>query len=260
MYRNNQDRPWAMILGGSSGIGLASAIKLAQNGMNLCIIHRDRRSSLPVIEQSFEQLRKAPVQLITYNKDALKAETRQQLIQELSHATGQQGQLKLLLHCIAKGNLKPLISDQLATLSGKDYHLTVEAMATNLWDWTRDLIHAGLFGNPASIIGLTSEGNQKVWPGYGAVSAAKATLESLIRQMAVELAPLGIRANAIQAGITDTPSLRMDQLIETAVRRNPYQRLTQPEDVANVVSLLSQPEAAWINGAVIPVDGGESLR
>jgi enoyl-[acyl-carrier protein] reductase III len=264
MYNIYDVSSWALILGGSSGIGLATAHKLASHGMSLCIIHRDRRSAMPEIIKEFNRLKSHPVELMFFNMDALSVESRRQIIDELVLKLEGQRRIKLLLHCIAKGNLKPLVSDQQTTLSGKDYHLTIEAMATSLWDWTRDLLDADLLGDPASIIGLTSEGNQKVWPGYGAVSAAKATLESLIRQMAVELAPLGIRANAIQAGITDTPSLRMipgaDQLIETAIKRNPYQRLTQPEDIANVVSLLCQPEAAWINGAVIPVDGGESLR
>jgi enoyl-[acyl-carrier protein] reductase I len=113
------------------------------------------------------------------------------------------------------------------------------------------------------VIGLTSEGARRVWRGYSAVSAAKAGLEALVRGMAVELGPLGIRANLIQAGITDTRSLRhipAQQLMRLgAEQRNPLGRLTEPTDVANAVSLLCRPEAAWINGATLAVDGGEHL-
>ncbi|HAT69888.1 MAG TPA: short-chain dehydrogenase, partial [Flavobacteriaceae bacterium] len=101
-------------------------------------------------------------------------------------------------------------------------------------------------------------------PNYGAVSAAKVVLESIIKQMAVEFAPFQITANAIQAGVTDTTSLRMipgsDKLKSLALQRNPNNRLTKPEDVANAVYLLSKDEANWITGNIIKVDGGEHLR
>ena len=82
--------------------------------------------------------------------------------------------------------------------------------------------------------------------------------------MAVEFASLGIKSNCVQAGVTDTPSLRMipgsEKLIHAATKRNPYGRITQPKDVANVVYLLSRKEAEWITGTIIKADGGESLR
>ncbi len=85
----------------------------------------------------------------------------------------------------------------------------------------------------------------------------------MMRSIALEFAPHGIRANCIQAGVTDTRSLQMipgsDEIKKITQNRNPFGRLTTPQDVANVVSLLCRPEAAWINGCVIPVDGGEHL-
>ncbi|MEE8178138.1 MAG: SDR family oxidoreductase, partial [Acidobacteriota bacterium] len=93
--------------------------------------------------------------------------------------------------------------------------------------------------------------------------AAKAILESHIRQLAMELAPRGITANAIRAGVTDTPALRKipgsEKLIETARLRNPYGRLTKTEDVASAIGVLAQPGAYWITGNVIGVDGGEDV-
>ena len=105
--------------------------------------------------------------------------------------------------------------------------------------------------------------NRKAIRNYGSVSTAKVALEAISRNIALEFAPYGIRANCIQAGITDTRSLRMipgnEKMKEQALERNPFHRLTTPEDVANVVYLLCRDEAAWINGAIIPVDGGEII-
>lgn len=293
---------WALILGGSSGIGLASARKLAEEGMNICIVHRDRRADLPEIERAFDAIRTLGVEVITFNVNALLEEGQEKVIHALTDRLGTSGKISVLLHSIARGNLKPLASGvtdqtQLApseladrasveqedlvsvwenlqkslakgghrasSLTAEDFRVTIHAMATSLLTWTHRCIDAKLFAADTRILGLTSEGNTKAWPSYAAVSAAKVTLEALARAMAVELAPLGIRTNLIQAGVTNTPSLRMipgnEHLKLSAVIRNPFQRLTQPEDVANVVYLLTRKEAAWINGAIIPVDGGERL-
>ncbi len=137
-------------------------------------------------------------------------------------------------------------------------------MAISLYDWVRDLVKADLFADDTRIVSFTSEGNIKTLPNYGAVSVAKVALEAITRNMALEFAPLGIKANCIQAGVTDTVSLRMipdsDKIKKAALNRNPNGRLTTPEDVANAVYLLTTEEAKWITGTVIKVDGGESLR
>ena len=90
------------------------------------------------------------------------------------------------------------------------------------------------------------------------------SLESLATYMAVELGKYGLRTNLIQAGITETPSLKRipgsKDLIKMSETRNPLGRITKPEDVANVIYLLCTPEAAWINGSLIHVDGGEHCR
>ena len=137
-------------------------------------------------------------------------------------------------------------------------------MSTSMLDWVRAILEAQLFQEDARVIGLTSEGAHKYWPGYAAVSMAKATLESLCTYMAVEFSKYGIKTNLIQAGITETPSLKKiegsETLIKFASERNPLGRITRPEDVANVIYLLCKDEAAWINGSVIHVDGGEHCR
>lgn len=254
---------WALILGGSSGLGLATAKKLASQGMNICIIHRNSRSQIETIEEEFQRIRECDVECLTFNKDAFKDEKRDEMIYQLQNHLEGKGKIKLLVHSVAKGNLKPMVSEEEAVLKNEDFYLTINAMAISLYDWTTSVFNAELFSEDARIISFTSEGNTKAWKNYAAVSAAKVTLEAITRNIALEFAEFGIKANCIQAGVTDTASLRMipgsEKIIEHSLKRNPNKRLTTPKDVANVVYLLSKDEASWITGCVIPVDGGEHI-
>lgn len=255
-------KQWAIILGGSSGFGLAAVKKLASHGMNIAVLYRETRSSERELKEALTKLAEAnEVTILPFNINALDVSGREQFIEHVSNIIDR-GSVKLLLHSIARGNLKPLMGDNV--LSVEDIQHTSYAMSNSLLDWARLLINHDLFNADARIIGLTSEGAHRYWDGYAAVSIAKASLESLATYMAVELSKYGLRTNVIQAGVTDTPSLRMiadsEQLIDNAVNRNPMGRITTPQDVANVIYLLCTPEAAWINGSLIHVDGGEHCR
>lgn len=303
-------RHWALILGGSSGFGLATAQKLSREGMNICIVHRDRRAALPAIEAQFDRIRATGVTLLTFNRDATSSQERETILTELARQIEPGGGIRLLLHSIAFGNLKPLGTppaaarddaiDQLAAALGlpaatvneavakifaggvdaahrlapaathaadalteDDFAHTIHAMGTSLVGWVQGALVHRLFAADARVIGLTSEGNALAWTGYAAVSAAKAVLESAARSLAVEFAAHGLRTNVVQPGITDTAALRhipgQEQMKAGARLRNPFHRLTTPEDVANVIYLLCTDEAAWINGALIRVDGGEHV-
>lgn len=301
---------WALILGGSSGFGLATARKLGRAGMSLCLVHRDRRGAMARIEPEFDRIRAAGARLVTLNTDALDPAARRDVLERLVAELGGRARVRLLLHSIAFGNLKLLAPERVAERTGvadlagalgipaadlaaqvdrlfasghdelaalasapayptaafleeEDFARTIHAMGTSLVAWTQDLLARELFAPDARVIGLTSEGNEVAWKGYAAVAAAKVALESVARAMAVELAPYGVRVNVVQAGITDTPALQAipgnDHLKAQARRRNPFRRLTTPEDVANVIYLLTLEEAAWINGEVVRVDGGEHV-
>lgn len=254
---------WAIILGGSSGLGLASAKKLAQQGMNICIIHRNSRSEMESIQTNFDDIKSNDIQFLSFNADALNKEKTAELISEIKTKIGEKGRIRCLVHSIAKGNLKPMASDKEPTLSSDDFQITLHAMAISLYNWTKVIFEAKLFSDDARIISFTSEGNTKAMPYYGAISVAKAALEAISRNIALEFAPFGIRSNCIQAGVTDTQSLQMipnsEKIISFSTKRNPFKRLTTPEDVANVVYLLCKDEASWINGTTIPVDGGERI-
>jgi len=285
---------YAVVLGGSSGIGLATVQKLANEGFNIISIYKERRSKVEELEAIFQKIRQQGNVVLTYNMDVLKKETVDTIVSDISSKIGSK-RIKLLLHSIASGNLKPLRLEEKRTegkeqgeqendvahlfsqlkqktieqqkfnkrLSVEDFNYTINAMATSLLDWSNAFLDNELFSNNARIVGLTSEGNKKVWKGYAAISSAKVVLESLVQHMALEYAPFGITANLIQAGVTDTPSLRLipgnDILKASSISRNPFSRLTTPEDIANTIYLLSRDEASWINGTTIVADGGEHL-
>ncbi|MFS4415170.1 SDR family oxidoreductase [Maribacter sp. 2307ULW6-5] len=258
------DGPWALILGGSQGLGLATAQKLAKHGYHLIIAHRDRRSDMESIEADFAAMEALGVRVLSFNWDVLQAERRRELIRQLQQQLPNGQQIGVLVHSIAKGSLKPMRGGAAETLGTADFNITLNAMALSLYDWAKDLIHVNLFAPRARIVAFTSEGNTKAMAHYGAVSVAKVALEALVRNMAVEFAPLGITANCIQAGVTPTRAFEMipgsAAIKDNALKRNPHGRLTTPRDVANVVYLLTLAEADWITGTVIKVDGGESLR
>jgi enoyl-[acyl-carrier protein] reductase III len=264
---------WAIILGGSSGFGFAAIEKLAAHGMNIAALYRETAAAERSVKQKYLRLGETTgATIIPFNINALDMGSRVSFIRQFRAAVGTAGCVRLLLHSIARGNLKPLVakardpqkeagSMDCGALSMEDIQLTSYAMSTSLLDWARSLLEEGLFLEDARIIGLTSAGAHKYWEGYAAVSIAKASLESLTTYMAVELGKYGLKTNLIRAGITETPSLKRipgsKRLIEMSTAGSPLGRMTRPEDVANVIYLLCTEEASWINGSVIHVDGGE---
>ena len=259
----HKENKWALILGGSSGLGLATAKKLAAHHFNLILVHRTRRSALAAIENEFETIRQNDVVVTPYNVDATNPDKRAEIIADIQSWIGSH-KIQVLVHSIAKGNLKPMNSETDKELVPQDFTITLDAMALSLYDWTKAVFKNKLFAPDTRIISFTSEGNQKVIPNYAAVSVAKVALEAITRNIAVEFALAGIKANCIQAGVIETASFKMipghEVLQKIALNRNPNKRLTRPEDVANAAYLLTIEEAKWITGTVVKVDGGESLR
>jgi enoyl-[acyl-carrier protein] reductase III len=248
---------WGVILGVSSGFVFATLEKLANHGMNIAVLYRETAVRDKAFKETLKKIASdTQVTILPYNMNALDPSQRHSFIRELSSVLGKQPLIRLLMHSIARGNLKPLFE-----LSTEDINLTSHAMSNSMLEWAKDLYVEGLFASEARIIGLTSEGAWRYWDGYGAVSIAKASLESLSRYMAVELGKFGLRTNVIQAGVTHTPSLERipdsERMLEWSKGRNPLGRLTTPADVAGAVYLLCTKEAAWINGALLHVDGGE---
>ncbi len=254
---------YALVIGGSKGLGLGTVQKLCSEGYPVIALHRDRRKDLPDIEAAFDAIRAQGGALQSHQMDALNSEKRAGFIAELSDMLGD-ARIGVVVFSLAKGNLKPLYGEQGSSgLTSRDFLLTAEAMAFALHDWVSQLLTADLLAGDCRVVAFTSEGSRKILPNYAAVATAKAALEAMIRQMAVEWAPLGIRANCIQAGVTETESLRMipdsEKILHRSMQRNPNGRLTTPKDVGDAVYLLCRPEAAWITGNIIRVDGGEGI-
>lgn len=253
---------WALILGASSGFGEATAMELAAAGLNIFGVHLDRREGLAHVGEIEERIRSEGREAVFYNGNAADDIKRTTIMNDIAKHLAPSGEkIRVLLHSLAFGALKPFSGPE--ALTRKQLEMTCDVMGHALIYWARDVVAAGLMGDGGRIFAMTSEGSTKVLPSYGAVAAAKVLLESHIRHLAVEFAPLGITANAILAGVTDTPALRKipgnDYLLQTAISRNPHKRLTTVCDVARCIRVLAGPETAWMTGNTIRVDGGEGI-
>jgi NAD(P)-dependent dehydrogenase (short-subunit alcohol dehydrogenase family) len=252
--------PWILILGVSSGFGAASARAFAAAGYDVAGVHLDRRAGQAAADSLADEIRGLGRRAVFVNVNAADDERRGETMATLREVVPA-GSLRVFLHSLAFGSLLAYVPREGKGASRKQIEMTTDVMGHSLVYWTQDLVGAGLFSDDARIFAMTSSGSHMAWPGYGPVSAAKAALEAHVRQLAIELAPRGITANAILAGVTQTAALEKipgsDKLIEKALSRNPHGRLTTPEDVAACLVDLARPGTRWLNGNVLRVDGGE---
>lgn len=257
---------WAVILGASSGFGGATAVELAKHGMNIFGVHLDRAGTMPAVQQIIKEIKHHGSQAVFFNINAADPIKQNEVLDEISEQFTKEpsANVKVLLHSLAFGTLKNFIGKKEEEIISKaQMEMTVDVMAHSLVYWTQGLMMRNLMKRGSKIFAMTSSGGHTAIPFYGAISAAKACLESHIRQLSVELGPFGITANAIMAGVTDTPALRKIpgnvEMLHVAQAKNPGGRLTTPEDVAKAITLLSDESAYWISGNVIGVDGGEDI-
>jgi len=200
--------PWALILGASSGFGEATALEFARAGYDILGVHLDRRQGLAHVTEIESEIRGLGRQGHFFNVNAADPERRRETLRAAVDLCDGRP-VRVFLHSLAFGTLKPFFTDDdREAMSQQQLEMTLDVMANSIVYWSQDLVRAGLLRQGSKIYGMTSAGDRVVWKAYGAVSAAKCALESHIRQLAVELAPLGITANAIKAGVTDTPALR----------------------------------------------------
>jgi NAD(P)-dependent dehydrogenase (short-subunit alcohol dehydrogenase family) len=234
--------------------------------MNIFGVHLDPRSRLPKAKQVIADIEATGSSAVFFNTNAAAEHKRARVLDKIEEILADEpaGGVHFMLHSLAFGSLLPFIAEDAdEAVSEPQMAMTLRVMAHTLVYWVQDLVRRDLLSDGSRVYALSSGGAERVAPNYGAVSAAKSALESHMRQLALELGPYGIAVNCLRPGVTDTPALRAipghETYMEEAFRRNPHRRLTTPDDVARTLVALADPALTWISGAIIPVDGGESI-
>ena len=240
----------ALVTGGSRGIGRAIAVRLAEAGCDVAINYLRNRGQA---EETAAGVEAAGGKALLHKCNVASGEDLGAMFEAIHESFGG---LDILVSNAASGVIRPAME-----------------LTPRHWQWTMDINAAALLplaqrGVPlmsdgGHIIAVSSLGARRAIPNYAAVGASKAALESLVRHLAIELAPKGVLVNAVSAGVVDTDALKhfpnRDQLLGESARRTPRGRLTEPADVADAVLFLVSPLANMMVGQTIIVDGGYSI-
>jgi enoyl-[acyl-carrier protein] reductase III len=235
-----------LVTGGTRGIGKAIALRFAELGASRVVIGYLRKDS--VAEEAADELRAAGTEPVAVRGNVASQKTLA--------ALAAHGPYAAVVHNAATGVIRP-------ALEAEDKH----------WDWTmaanaRAFLSLARACAPemeagSSIVGVSSLGSTRVMENYVLVGASKAALESVVRYLAVELSPRGIRVNAVSAGLVETGALEhfpnREEMLSSSRARTPAGRMVEPEDVAAAVAYLCSPDAEMVRGHVLVVDGGFSL-
>jgi enoyl-[acyl-carrier protein] reductase III len=234
-----------LVTGGARGIGKAIALRFASLGAKRVAIGYMRGDR--AAEETAAELTEIGAEPMLVRGNV--ASTR------IADEVAALGPLDVLVHAAATGVIRPALETD-----DKHWDWTLSANARALLSLTRAAAPSMPAG--ASVVGISSLGSVRVLDNYTLVGVSKAALEALVRYLAVELAPRGIRVNAVSAGVVETGALEhfpnKEQMLEMG-SRNPVGRLVTPEDVASCVAFLCSPEAEMIRGHTLVVDGGWSL-
>ncbi len=237
----------ALVTGGSRGIGRAVALKLARAGCNVAIVYHNSHDEAEAVCQEIRSLgRKAQALQADVSDTAIVGEVFAGLNPEFAH-------LDFVISNAATGVLKPALE-----LTVKHWRRCMETNALALNLLAQNAVPR--MPNGGRILAISSLGATRAIPQYAFIGASKAAMESLVRSLAQELGPRGIRVNVVSAGVVDTDALKhfpnREQLLEEFSRRAPAGPTLTPEDVADAVYLLCQPEADKITGHTLVVDAG----
>jgi enoyl-[acyl-carrier protein] reductase III len=235
-----------LVTGGTRGIGKAIALRLVEDGAARVALGYLRNDS--AAEAAAEEIRRAGAEPVLVRGNV----ASEKVVAEFAV----HGPYGALVHNAATGVIRP-------ALETEDKH----------WDWTlgtnaRALLSLARACAPemeagSSIVAVSSLGSQRVLENYVLVGTSKAALESVVRYLAVELAPSGIRVNAVSAGVVETEALdhfpNREEMLHAGRTRTPAGRLVEPGDVAGAVAYLCSADAEMVRGQTLVVDGGYSL-
>lgn len=241
----------ALVTGASRGIGRAIAISLAQCGVDVAINYLRNRARA---EETAREIASHGVRSLVVKGNVAKPDHVEKIYEKIAD---EWGGLEILISNAASGVLKAA-----RDLTLHHFHWSMDINAAALLPLTQGLLKLDGSGEKA-VVAVSSLGATRAIPNYAAVGASKAALESMVRHLAAELAPEGVRINAVSAGTVDTDALlhfpNRDALLEGARVRTPAGRLLTPQDVANTVVFLCTEYAAMIHGHTLVVDGGYSI-
>jgi enoyl-[acyl-carrier protein] reductase III len=234
-----------LVTGGTRGIGLAIARRLVDDGAGRVVLGYLRNDS--AAEAAAAEIRAAGAEVDLVRGNVASEST----IGKLAAA----GPYRVIVHNAATGVVRPALETE-----DKHWDWTLNANARSLLALARATVPA--MGPGSAIVAISSLGSHRVLDNYVLIGTSKAALEAVVRYLGVELAPRGIRVNAVSAGVVETEALdwfpNKDEMLAT-VDRTPAGRLVEPEDVAAAVSFLCSGDAAMVCGQTLVVDGGFSL-
>jgi enoyl-[acyl-carrier protein] reductase III len=235
-----------LVTGGTRGIGKAIALRFAADGAARIALGYLRNDS--AAEAAAEEIRAAGAEPILVRGNVASDKV---VAEFASH-----GPYAVLVHNAATGVIKPALETE-----DKHWDWTLNANARALLSLTRAC--APQMESGSSIVAVSSLGSKRVLENYVLVGTSKAALESVVRYLAVELAPRGIRVNAVSAGVVETEALdhfpNREQMIHAGKSRTPAGRLVEPDDVAGAVAFLCSDDAKMVCGHTLIIDGGYSL-
>lgn len=239
-----------LVTGGTRGIGRAVSLRFAQAGARVLASYvRDA----PAADHLRQEAQAARLELDTFRGDLTGEKGITGLVEEVR---ARFAPLSALVHCAATGVHRPL--EQL-TLRHFDWTFALNVRA--LFDLTQRLLP--LFAPKASIVGVSSEGARHAVPQYTLVGSSKGALEAMLRHLAAELAPRGIRVNILAPGSIATDAWKAmpdaQQRLASEAARTPLQRLCTPEEVAHAAQFLCSDAASGLIGHTLVVDGGADL-
>jgi enoyl-[acyl-carrier protein] reductase III len=235
-----------VVTGGTRGIGKAIALRLAADGASRVVLGYMRNDK--AAESAAEEVRAAGAEPVLVRGNIASAK----VIAELAA----HGPYAIVVHNAATGVIAPALETD-----DKHWDWTVNANARALLSLTRACVPDMQSGS--SIVAISSLGAQRVLENYVLVGTSKAALESVVRYLAVELAPRGIRVNAVSGGVVETGALEhfpnREEMLHAGRTRTPAGRLVEPDDIAGAVAFLCSSDAQMVRGHTLTVDGGFSL-